>query len=242
MVQPVEDGYSSNIKEPVIEDAGTLADWESMYIGLLDHLKDLVDHGKAQEAYKEIPLVMDISQNYTTNGQNVAVSDKSNFDNTLSQYINAIQEDFDQYSSGSVSDTKYAQDAQYAAQQINALMTDSKYEDFAGELEDVTRQLDAIVPSSQSTPTDLAGYWAGLWELPSPSATTQSSTYQGTSLVSNAINAARNDVESQNTILNSQMQTYSSDASKYLAFEQDCYRSEIDMIQAPVTAAQSASS
>jgi len=38
------------------------------------------------------------------------------------------------------------------------------------------------------------------------------------------------------------MQTYSKDASKDLAFEQDCFRSEMDMIKAPVTAAQSASS
>lgn len=242
MVQPVPGGYSTNIKPPEIEDAGTLADWEAMYTAILTHLKHLVDAGKAQEAFKEIPLLMDMAQNYTTNGQNVEVSDKSNFDNTIGQYINAIQEDFDQYSSGSASDTKYAQDAQYAAQQIKALMNNPAYKDFASALGDVTSQLDAMVPSKYSTPGDLANYWASLWKLPDPTVTTQSSAYQGTSPVSNAINAARNDVESQNTILNSQMQTYSKDASKDLAFEQDCYRSEMDMLKAPVRAAQSASS
>lgn len=242
MVQPVPGGYSSNIKPPDIENAGTLEEWEGMYTAILTHLKNLVDAGKAQEAYKEIPLAMDMAQNYTTNGQNVEVSDKSNFDNTIGQYINAIQEDFDQYSSGSASDTDYAQDAQYARQQINSLMTDSKYKDFADALGDVTSQLDAMVPSKYTSPSDLAGYWAGLWKLPDPNTTSQTNAYQGTSPVSNAINAARNDVESQNTILNSQMQTYSKDASKDLAFEQDCYRSEIDMLKAPVTAAQSASS
>ena len=108
---------------------------------------------------------------------------------------------------------------------------------------DLTNQLDAMftIPSGSSE-TTLPDWWASLWGLPDPTNTPQKSAYQGTSPVSNAINAARNDVESQNTILNSQMQTYSKDASKDLAFEQDCYRSEIDMLKAPVTAAQSASS
>lgn len=241
MTDPISDGYAANIKPPVIEDAGTLADWEGMYVGLLTHLKDLVDHGKAQEAFKEIPLAMDIAQNYTTNGQNVEVSNKSNFDNTIGQYVNAIQEDFDQYSSGSDSESSYAQDAAYAQSQINAMMSNPDYKDFAGALGDVSNQVKAMfnVPSDKSS---LQDWWASLWKLPSPTTTSQSSAYQGTSPVSNAINAARNDVESQNTILNSQMQTYSKDASKDLAFEQDCYRSEIDMLKAPVTAAQSASS
>ena len=116
-----------------------------------------------------------------------------------------------------------------------------QYPEFADALGDVSNQLDAMftLPSGQ---TDLASYWASLWKLPDPTDTSQKDAYQGTSVVSNAINAARNDVESQNTILNSQMQTYSKDASKDLAFEQDCFRSEMDMIKAPVTAAQSASS
>ncbi|QVL58056.1 MAG: hypothetical protein KFB93_02955 [Simkaniaceae bacterium] len=245
-VDPMPNGYSSHIQPPKIEDAGTLTWWEAQYTAILTKLKDLVDHGKAQEAYKEIPMAMDMAQNYTSNGQNVEVSDKSNFDSTIGKYINAIQEDFDQYSSGKIptdpntgKPIDYAGDAQFAKSKIEALM--KQYPEFADALGDVSNQLDAMftLPSGQ---TDLASYWASLWKLPDPTDTSQKDAYQGTSVVSNAINAARNDVESQNTILNSQMQTYSKDASKDLAFEQDCFRSEMDMIKAPVTAAQSASS
>ncbi len=240
MVDPVAGGYASNIKPPKIEDPGTLQWWQAQYMGILTHLKELCEAGKAQEAYKEIPLVMDMAQNYTSNGQNVEVSDKSNFDSTLGQYINAIQEDFDQYSSGDDSHSSYAQDAKYAQQQMTALM--KQYPDFADALGDVTNQLDAMfkVPSGQT----LQQWWASLWKIPPINTTPDPNkpAYQGTSVVSNAINASRNDVESQNTILNSQMQTYSKDASKDLAFEQDCYRSEMDMLKTPVTAAKNASS
>ena len=244
MVEPVPGGYASNIKDPVIEPAGTLKWWEAQYVGILDHLLKLVNEGKAQQAYKEIPMAMDMAQNYTTNGQNVEVSDKSNFDSTIGQYINAMQEDFDQYSTGDATKTgsRYAQDAQYAESKIQGLMT--QYPEYASVLNDIKNQLDAIIPEDDKTDSSkLAKYWAGLWNVPDIDPDKKTPTgYKGTSPVSNAINAARNDVESQNTILNSQMQTYSKDASKDLAFEQDCYRAEIDMLKTPVNAAKNASS
>lgn len=243
MVDPVTNGYAAHIKDPVIEDAGTLSQWEGLYSAILTHLEKLLKGGHAERAYREIPLLMNMAQNFTSNGQNVEVSDKSNFDNTIGKYVNAIQEDFDQYSSGKASTTTYAQDAEYAKQQINSLMTNSKYTQFSSALgTDVTNQLDAMIPTKDSTPTELATYWAGLWKLPTPSTSSSPTAYTGTSPVSNAINAGRNDVESQNTILNSQMQTYSKDASKDLAFEQDCYRAVMNMLKTPVTAAKSAGS
>lgn len=238
MSDPVTGGYASNINPPKIENPGTLNWWETQYTNIIQKLVDLAEHGKAQLAYKEIPMAMNMAQNYTSNGQNVEVSDKSNFDSTIGQYVNAIQEDFDQYSSGTAPSTDYAGDAEYAQTKINGLM--KQYPEFADALEDVNTQLEAIFNAPSGTTVE--NWWASLWSLPTPSTDSQTTAYQGTSPVSNAINAARNDVESQNTILNSQMQTYSKDASKDLAFEQDCFRAEMDMLKAPVTAAQSAAS
>ncbi|MCB1072488.1 MAG: hypothetical protein H7A41_03705 [Chlamydiales bacterium] len=247
-VDPVPNGYGSNIQDPVIEDAGTYDWWEAQYTAFLEHLNHLCEQGDAQLAYEELPYLMNISQNYTTNGLNVEVADKSNFDSTIGQYLNAIQEDFDQYSQGTkvgtttaIASDDYAKDALYDEQQINRLM--AEYPTYAAPIQDVQNQLDVIIPEQyENDPQGLADYWASLWNLPDPSNDPSSSGYQGTSPVSNGINAARNDVESQNTILNSQMQTYSKEASQDLSIEQDCFKSNIDTTKTAVTAMQSAGS
>ncbi|QVL56653.1 MAG: hypothetical protein KFB93_04525 [Simkaniaceae bacterium] len=245
-VDPVQGGYGSNIQDPDIEDPGTLDWWEAQYTGFLDHLNELCEEGNAQLAYMELPYLMNISQSYTTNGLNVEVADKSNFDSTIGDYLNAIQEDFDQYSTGTTdgtanADPEYAQDALYDEQQINRLMTE--YPEYAAPIADVSNQLDVIIPSQyQNDPQGLANYWASLWDLPNPEDDPSDSGYQGTSPVSNGINAARNDVESQNTILNSQMQTYSKEASQDLSVEQDCFKSALDTSKTAVTAMQNAGS
>ncbi len=246
MTDPVSDGYGANIQDPVIEDAGTYDWWEAQYTAFLEHLNTLCEQGDAQLAYMELPYLMNISQNYTTNGLNVEVADKSNFDSTIGQYLNAMQEDFDQYSSGTTDGTanandKYAQDAIYDEQQINRLM--AEYPEYAAPIQDVQNQLDVIIPPQyENDPQGLANYWASLWDLPDPADDPSESGYQGTSPVSNGFNAARNDVESQNTILNSQMQTYSKEASQDLSIEQDCFKSDIDTTKTAVTAMQSAAS
>ena len=240
-VQPVQGGYSSNIADPMIEDPGTLDWWEAQYTSFLDHLCQLCDQGNAQVTYMELFMLMDISQNYVTNGLNVEVADKSNFDSTIGQYINAIQEDFDQCSSGDGSDSYYAQDALYAQSQINRLMTE--YPEYAEPIADVSNQLDVIIPSQyDDDPQGLSDYWASLWQLPDPADDFSDTAYEETSPVSNGINAARNDVESQNTILNSQMQTYSKEASQDLSIEQDCVKSAYDTIQTATSAMQNAAS
>lgn len=252
-VDPVQGGYGSNIADPVIEDPGTYDWWEAQYTAFLEHLDYLCEQGNAQLAYMELPYLMNISQSYTTNGLNVEVADKSNFDSTVGDYLNAIQEDFDQYSAGTtknadgtyttepIASNEYAQDALYDEQQINRLM--AEYPEYAAPIADVSNQLDVIIPPEyQDDPQELADYWASLWNLPNPENDPSESGYTGTSPVSNGINAARNDVESQNTILNSQMQTYSKEASQDLSIEQDCFKSDIDTTKVAVTAMQSAGS
>ena len=238
MVEPVSGGNASNIKDPTILDAGTLEWWQGKYVELLDHLKHLVSIGKAQQAYKEIPLAMSWAQNYTTNGQNVVVSNKANFNSVIGQYINAIEADFDQYAGGDTTET-YARDATYAQEQIDRLV--KKYPEYADDLNDLTEQINHIFSGGTgTTPEEIATWWASLWKVPDPAA--DAPAYSGTTPVTNAINAARSDVESQNTVLNSQMQTYAKNASRYLAFQQDCYRAIMNMIKSPVTASKNAGS
>ena len=248
MVSPAPDRFyasPSPVPDIPIIDPGTLQQWQAMYVAVLTHLSDLLKHGKAQEAYMQITQLMDVAQNYRQNGLMVEVANKSNVMNKLSQLVNEIQKDFDYYSTGS--DGSAANDAQKAKREIedilNKLDKDPKYAPYVNDIEgDVRNQLKAIfnVPAGKT----LAQHWKSLWEIPNPSNNVSdvSPNYSGTAPVSNAINALRSDLESQSTILNSQMQTYSKEAAEELAFMHACYGAVMGMIKGPVSATRSAAS
>lgn len=246
MSDPVAGGYASNVPPPQIEDPGTLSDWEGMYLGLLNKLLYEASHGKAQEAFMRLPQLMNIDSNYRQNGQNVALADRTNVNRTIQDYVNAIQKDFDQYSSGTSSgtakaDVKFAKDAIYAYNQIEAI--ESKYSAYIDPttVADIKMQLSSIFGSntSQGDAQALANTWAKAWDLPSYPKTS-SGAWEGSSNYDNAFNDLHSNLASLNSPLNAEIESNMKEASSMMETEGNMYRTIISMERSPVSATKTA--
>ena len=226
---------------PPIIDPGTFEYWSGLYHDLLRTIAELVKSGHAEKAYLKIAQLFAIKESYTENSQMVAIADRSNIISYLSKYLNRIQADFDHYSSGkdAAKDKTYAEDAQQAKADMEKILNDPKYAPYIKDIKkDVQEQLDAIfnVPSDKK---DLAEWWASLWEVPDPSSASPG-PYPGTAPVSNPIDAMRSSLQSQSSVLGSETQLRTQEASKALAFIHTCYQGIVDVIKAVVSATRSA--
>ena len=241
MPDPISNGYASNIPPPDVENPGTYSQWETAFLALINQLVEEAKTGKAQEAFEKIPEVMSMGSDYRTDYENVVASDKLSVRSTIQSYVNAIQKDYDQYSTGSGSDTSYAQDAIYAYKQIQAL--ESQYPDEVSDVKsDLDLQLSTIFGSTDPNSIDpgtLAGTWATQWTLPSDSST---SGWSGTSDVNNAFNDIGSNLTSLSSPINAMIESNMKEASTYMESETNAYKTIISMIQAPVTASKNAAS
>lgn len=250
MSDPIDDGYAAHIPSPQIEDPGTLAVWQGMYWDLLNKLTHEASHGKAQEAFMQLPELMNLDSDYRQDGQNVALVDRTNVNRTIQDYVDAMQKDFDQYSTGTDGDTAkasktYAEDAIYAYNQIQALESkDSAYID-PDTAADINTQLSSLFgkDTSDGDAQDLANTWAQSWDLPNYSGgTSTSSPWQGSSNYDNSFNDLRSNLSSVSSPLNAEIESNMKEASSMMETEGNMYRTIISMEKSPVTAAKTASS
>lgn len=251
MSDPVAGGYASNVAPPQIEDPGTLTWWETTFLKLLNKLLSMASHGKAQEAFMKIPELMNFDSSYRQNGQNVALTDRTNVGRTVEDYVNAMQKDFDEYSVGTGSgdtakDKTYAEDAIYAYSQIKKLESD--YPDYVSGFQgDLDIQLQSIFGknTTQGDAQDLANTWAQSWDLPSyPSAgsTPPSTPWEGSSNYDNSFNDLRSNLSNISSPLNAQIESNMKDASSMMETEANSYRTITAMEKSPVSATKSAAS
>ncbi|MCP5506486.1 MAG: hypothetical protein H7A38_06355 [Chlamydiales bacterium] len=250
MSDPINDGYAANIPPPQIEDPGTLSDWESMYLGLLNELLKEAKNGKAQEAFMKLPELMNIDSSYRENGQNIALVDRTNVNRTVQDYVDAIQKDFDQYSTGTNGDTakadkKFAEDAIYANNQIYGF--EKKYSAYIDPdtAADINTQLSSIFgkDTTDGDAQDLANTWAQSWDLPNYSGgTSTTDPWEGSSNYDNSFNDLRSNLSSLSSPLNAEIENNMKEASSMMETEGNMYRTITSMEKSPVTAAKTASS
>ncbi len=250
MSDPITNGNAANIPPPDVTNPGSYSSWQLLWQGILNHIDALLHAGKPGEAlqYTSTSLLPCLN-NYNEQHKMVQEADVENVLSTLGQYRNAIEEDFDSYSTSTISTgnpTDAASDALYAETKISDLL--NTYGGMLSEVSgDITNDLQGILDyaANNAFPTaqTLADYWAGLWRdtsVSSSTTSTSSSGGQGITPVTDPLTDFSNTVSSQDQIVQSMLKMFSADESQYEGMLHTIMQSIIDLIKAMVSAMQTA--